>query len=119
MNSVMGDDQFYASYTYDHVMERHDWHDGSGECGKPANGLPRRVRKALSGAKPTEKQLNANMYSRICKQIMTERNRRTREAKDQATREKESAQGARLISAGGKCAYQWLQIPPKAARWGL
>ena len=86
-------------------MEHHDWHDGSEEQSKPAYDLPRRVRKALSGAKPTEKQLNVNMYSRIYKQIIMERNRRIREAKDQATREEESAQRARLISAGGECAY--------------
>jgi hypothetical protein len=59
------------------------------------------------------------MYSRIYKQIMIERNRRVREARDQVTREEESTQRARLISAGGKHAYQWLQIPPKAVRWGL
>ena len=73
MNSVTGEDQFYARYTYDQIMEHHDWHDGSEERGKPAYDLPQRVRKALSGAKPTEKQLNANMYSRIYKQIMIER----------------------------------------------
>ena len=55
MNSVTGEDQFYARYTYDQVMEHHDWHDGSEERGKPAYDLPQRVRKALSGAKPTEK----------------------------------------------------------------
>ena len=51
MNSMMSDDQFYASYTYDQVMEHHDWHDGSEERGKPAYDLPRRARKTLSGAK--------------------------------------------------------------------
>ena len=30
MNSVTGEDQFYASCTYDQVMEHHDWHDGKG-----------------------------------------------------------------------------------------
>ena len=77
------------------------------------------MRKTLSGAKPTEKQLNASMYSKIYKHIMMEKNLRIREAKDQATGEEESAQRARLISAGGKYAYQWLQIPQKAAKLGL
>ena len=67
----------------------------------------------LSGVKPTEKQLNASVYSRIYKQIIMERNRIIRGAKDQSTKEEESAQRARLVSAGGKCAYQGLQIPPR------
>ena len=110
MNSTAGEDQFFASYTYDQVMEHHNWHDGSDKRGKPSYDLPNSVRKAMSSAIPTEKQLNSNMYSRIYKQVMMERSRRIRTAKDKSTEKEEKIQRARLISAGGKFAYQWLQI---------
>ena len=73
------------------------------------------VQKSLSGGKPTEKQMNPNMYSRIHKQIMMEKNRRIRLLRDQVTREEESAQKARLISVGGNThtsGYRPLQRRP-------
>jgi hypothetical protein len=100
-------------------MEHHDWFDGSDERGEPVYFLPANVRKAMSSAIPTEKQLNANLYARIKHEVLTARQRRIREADTEAEKEEEIRQRARLQSAGGKYAFQWLHIPPKAARWGL
>jgi hypothetical protein len=77
------------------------------------------TKKAMSSAIPTEKQLNANLYARIKHEVLAARQRRIREADTEEEREEEIRQRARLLSAGGKYAFQWLHIPPKAARWGL
>jgi hypothetical protein len=119
MKSITYNDQFYARFTYDQVMEHHDWFDGSDERGEPVYFLPANVRKAMSSAIPTEKQLNASLYARIKHEVLAARQRRIREANTGAEKEEEMRQRARLLSAGGKYAFQWLHIPPKAARWGL
>ena len=119
MKSIINHDQFYARFTYDQIMEHHDWFDGSDERGEPVYFLPANVKKAMSSAIPTEKQLNANLYARIKHEVLNARQRRIREADTTTEREEEQRQRARLISAGGKYAFQWLHIPPKAARWGL
>ena len=119
MKSITNNDQFYARFTYDQVMEHHDWFDGSDERGVPPNFLPKNVGKAMTSAIPTEKQLNANLYARIKHEVLAARQRRIREAGTEAEKQEEMRQRARLLSAGGKYAFQWLHIPPKAARWGL
>jgi hypothetical protein len=119
MKSLTDKDQFYARFTYDQVMEHHDWFDGSDERGEPTFFLPNSVGKAMSSAIPTEKQLNANLYARIKHEVLAARQKRIREAETEAVKKEEMRQRARLISAGGKYAFQWLHIPPKAARWGL
>ena len=100
-------------------MEHHDWFDVSDERGEPVYLLPANVKKAMSSAIPTEKQLNASLYARIKHEVLNARQRRIREADTNAEREEEQRQRARLLSAGGEYAFQWLHIPPKAARWGL
>ena len=62
MKSIINNDQFYARFTYDQVMEHHDWFDGSDERGEPVYFLLATVKKAMSSAIPTEKQLNAHLY---------------------------------------------------------
>jgi hypothetical protein len=42
-------------------MEHRDWFDGSDKRGEPVYFLPTNVKKAMSSAIPTEKQLNANL----------------------------------------------------------
>ena len=61
-------------------MEHHDWFDGSDERGKPVYFLPTNVKKTMSSAVPTEKQLNANLYARIKQEVLTARQQRIREA---------------------------------------
>ena len=73
----------------------------------------------MSRAIPTEKQLNANLYARIKHEVLAASQKRIREAETEAVKKEEMRQRARLISAGGKYAFQWLHIPPKEARWGL
>ena len=66
-------------YTYDQVMEHHDWFDGSDERGEPAYFLPTNVKKAMSSAAPTEKQLNANLYACIKHEVLAASQQRIRE----------------------------------------
>ena len=80
MRSIINDDQFYARFTYDQVMEHHDWFDGSDERGEPAFFQPANVKKVMSSAAPTEKQLNANLYARIKHEVLAARQQRIREA---------------------------------------
>ena len=82
-------------------MEHHDWFDGSDERGQPVYFLPANVKKAMSSAIPTEKQLNDNLYARI-----------KHEADTEAKGEEEIRQRARLLSTGEKSSFQWLHIPP-------
>ena len=100
-------------------MEHHNWFDGSDNRGKPAYFLPANVKRAMSSAIPTEKQLNANLYAGIKHEVLAARQQRIREAGTEAENKEEKSQRARFISAGGKHAFQWLHIPPEAARWGL
>ena len=100
-------------------MEHRDWFDGSDERGEPAFFQPANVKKVMSSAAPTEKQLNANLYARIKHEVLTARQQRIREAGTETEKKEEMRQRASFISAGGKYAFQWLHIPPKAARWGI
>ena len=108
MKSIINNDQFYARFTYGQVMEHHDWFNGSDERGEPVYFLPANVKKAMSSAIPTEKQLNTNLYARIKHGVLAARQQRIREADSEADREEEMRQRARLISVGGKYAFQWL-----------
>jgi hypothetical protein len=119
MKSINNNDQFYARFTYDQVMEHHDWFDSSDERGGPVYFLPANVKKAMSSAIPTEKQLNANLYARVRHGVLAAMQKHIREAETEAEKEEEMRQRARLILAGDKYAFQWLHIPPKAFKWGL
>jgi hypothetical protein len=118
MKSIISNDPFYARFTYDQVMEHHDWFDSSDERGEPMYFLPANVKKAMSSAIPTVKQLNANLYARIKHEVLAARQQRIHEAATEAEKEEEMRQRARLISAGGKYACVSV-VTPKAARWGL
>ena len=73
MRSIINNDQFYARFTFDQVMEHQDWFDGSAERGEPVYFLPANVKKAMSSAIPTEKQLNATLYAGIKHEVLAAR----------------------------------------------
>ena len=75
MKSIINNDQ---------VMEHRDWFDGSDERGEPVYFLPANVKKTMSSAIPTEKQLNASLYARIKHEVLEARQQRIREADTEA-----------------------------------
>ena len=98
-------------------MEHRDWFDGSDERGELVYFLPANVKKAMSSAIPTEKQLNTNLLRASSTRFSQPGNSAIARLARKQT-EEEMRQRARLISTGGKYAPQWLYVPPKAARWG-
>jgi hypothetical protein len=81
-------------------MEHHDWFDGSDERGEPVYFLPANVKKAMSSAIPTEKQLNANLYARIKHEVLAARKQRIREADTETEREEKMRPQVRLALIG-------------------
>ena len=110
MKSVINNDQFYARFAYDQVMEHHNWFD---ERDEPVYFQPANMKKAMSSAVPTEKQLNGTSMHASNKRYSQLGNSAFVRQTQKQKRKKKCASGP------GKYTFQWLHIPPKTARWGL
>ena len=109
-------DEMHINYAYRQLLEHHDWHDGSSERGKAPFDMPSSTREAITTAAATEEQFLSNAHSRIKRQVQREIQRQIEDASTRAQCTEAKFQYARFVSAGGKMASRWLDLPPRESR---
>ena len=119
ITSLSGDDQFGAHASYLKVREHADWHDQKW-CTKAPFPLPVNTEDALNNPEASANLLASNLNSRISQQVMKIMEEKTKE-KGLSIEDRNEAkrQVARIRSAGGKLAYQWMDLPPKRSRFEI
>ena len=116
LGTLHREDEMHINYAYRQLLEHHDWHDGSGERGKAPFDMPSSTKEAITTAAATEEQFLSNAHSRIKRQVQLEIQRQIEDASTRAQCTEAKMQYARFVSAGGKMASRWLELPPRESR---
>ena len=115
---MKGDDCFHVHYAYEKIRKDFLWHDETNpERGPAPFTLAKNITKALTTAQVKEHQFMENTHSRLHKE--TSAHLASKCEPGSGSREEQRLakwQRARFMSAGGKTAYHWLGMLPRAAR---